>query len=154
MQAQWSLEDQKAAERAREDAAIVSRRPQWVGDPTKASYHGVTPNSAVSSCDEYAYKKTFDQAWFRDAALALGSDYRGVWSIATRTDSPVRLTKPLWSYSGGVITPTLAEDVLAGGAGNVFLEYLGTPPQPAAHGWVLANQLEQAHRGMVDAEFE
>ena len=160
MQAQWTLEDQKAAQRAREDAAIVNRRPQWVGDPTKVNYHGTTPNSAVSSCDDYAYKKTFDQAWFRDAALALGTDYRAVWSIATRADSPVRINRVLWSYSGPPITPAVSEDALAGGAGNVFLAYLDTqsspasPASPTAHGWALAGQLEQAHRAITDAEFD
>ncbi len=152
MKTQWTLEDQKATQRAREDAAIVNRRPQWVGDPTKENYHATTAHSAVTSCDDYAYKKMFEQAWFRDAALTLGSDYRGVWSIATRADSPVRLTRTLSAYGGSAITPGITEDGLA--ASNVFLEYQFAWKPTGAQGWALATQLEQSHRAITDAEFE
>ena len=152
MQAQWTLEDQKATQRSREDAAIVNRRPQWVGDPLKENYHVATSHSPVTSCDDYAYKKMFEQAWFRDAALALGSDYRGVWNIATRADSPVRLNRTLSSYGGSPIASSVDQDALV--ATNTFLEYQFAATPTAAHGWALATQLEQAHRLISGAEDE
>jgi len=86
---------------AKENAAIRIRRP-YVGDPLTQPYHFTSPlpDQArwVHSCDDYVYKKYFEYNWFLDSVQALGSDYRAIFDVATRADSPVRITRHLRSF--------------------------------------------------------
>jgi hypothetical protein len=85
------LEDQNRELKAREDAAMVNIHPDWVGDPLHENFKAPNQHWRVTSCADYAYKKNFEPLWLLETVRALGSDYRAIFDLATRSDSKLRI---------------------------------------------------------------
>lgn len=152
--------------RAKEDAAVLNQHPTWVGNPLRGNYRIKSPQWAVNSCEEYGYKKQFEYMWFSESAVALGSDYRAIYDLATRGDSPVRQKdRVLHTFGPDNATYWLREDydhhdLTVQGTNLIQLYATGslgsydTPykPDPGASPWENQAKMEAAHRSITDEE--